>query len=45
MIDYIENIREWQQDNEPEWYLPTVEEWKKQDEAEILESLKDEYAP
>ena len=36
---YIEKMREWQRENLPECYLPTPDEWKKMEEAEIMEAV------
>ncbi len=42
MTDFIDNMRQWQQENEPTWYLPTVEEWEVWDREQIAQAFKTE---
>lgn len=39
MADFIEKCRKWQQENKPEWYLPTVEEWEEWDKEEMRKEI------
>lgn len=42
MAEYTEKIREWQQENLPEAYLPTADEWKKWEEGEMFKNKETE---
>lgn len=39
MGQFIDKIRDWQQKNKPEWYLPTPEEWAAWDEKQTAKEF------